>query len=96
VEDALVKHAAVAECAAVASPDPERGQVVKAFVVLKKGIEPSDDLVKELQDHVKKMTAPYKYPRKIEFVTDLPKTTSGKIRRVELRLKERQKEQHRS
>lgn len=53
-------------------------------------------MVKELQDHVKKMTAPYKYPRKIEFVTDLPKTTSGKIRRVELRLKERQKEQHRS
>ncbi|MGI6186827.1 MAG: AMP-binding protein, partial [Brevibacillus sp.] len=85
VEDALVKHPAVAECAAVASPDPERGHVVKAFVVLKQGASPSDALVSELQEHVKKLTAPYKYPRKIEFVADLPKTTSGKIRRVELR-----------
>lgn len=88
VEDALVKHPAVAECAAVASPDPERGHVVKAFVVLKQGAAPSDALVSELQEHVKKLTAPYKYPRKIEFVADLPKTTSGKIRRVELRQRE--------
>lgn len=90
VEDALVKHPAVAECAAVASPDPERGHVVKAFVVLKAGYAPSEELVKELQEHVKQLTAPYKYPRKVEFVADLPKTTSGKIRRIELR----QREQH--
>jgi len=85
VEDALVKHPAVAECAAVASPDPERGHVVKAFVVLKQGYEGSAELVRELQEHVKQLTAPYKYPRKLEFVAELPKTTSGKIRRVELR-----------
>ncbi|QQE76426.1 acyl--CoA ligase [Brevibacillus composti] len=91
VEDALVKHPAVAECAAVASPDPERGQVVKAFVVLQQGMQPSEELVRELQDHVKRMTAPYKYPRKVEFVAELPKTTSGKIRRVELRQQEKQK-----
>ncbi|MGG3883507.1 acyl-CoA synthetase [Brevibacillus panacihumi] len=90
VEDALVKHPAVAECAAVASPDPERGHVVKAFVVLKKGNTPSDSLAEELKEHVKHLTAPYKYPRKIEFVEDLPKTTSGKIRRVELRLQEKE------
>ena len=89
VEDALVKHPAVAECAAVASPDPERGNVVKAFVILKKGATPSDELVTELQNHVKQLTAPYKYPRKIEFVDDLPKTTSGKIRRIELRQREK-------
>ncbi|MGO0061354.1 acyl-CoA synthetase [Brevibacillus fluminis] len=88
VEDALVKHSAVAECAAVASPDPERGHVVKAFVVLKQGYAGSDALVAELQNHVKELTAPYKYPRKIEFVTELPKTTSGKIRRIELRQQE--------
>lgn len=91
VEDALVKHPAVAECAAVASPDPERGHVVKAFVVLRKGAVPSDELVTELQNHVKQLTAPYKYPRKIEFVDDLPKTTSGKIRRIELRQREKEK-----
>jgi acetyl-CoA synthetase len=88
VEDALVKHPAVAECAAVASPDPERGHVVKAFVVLKKEFSGSESLVRELQEHVKQLTAPYKYPRKIEFVAELPKTTSGKIRRVELRQQE--------
>ncbi|USG63385.1 acyl--CoA ligase [Brevibacillus ruminantium] len=92
VEDALVKHAAVAECAAVASPDPERGHVVKAYVVLKQGIQPSAELVSELQEHVKTLTAPYKYPRKVEFVSELPKTTSGKIRRIELR----QQEKHQS
>lgn len=94
VEDALVKHEAVRECAAVASPDPERGNVVKAYVVLKNlSLSESERqaLVSELQDHVKKMTAPYKYPRKIEFVDELPKTTSGKIRRVELREAEMKK-----
>ncbi|WP_139488683.1 acyl-CoA synthetase [Brevibacillus dissolubilis] len=90
VEDALVKHQAVAECAAVASPDPDRGAIVKAFVVLKNGFTPSDELVKELQEHVKNLTAPYKYPRKIEFMEELPKTTSGKIRRIELRQLEKQ------
>ncbi|PLT32272.1 acyl-CoA synthetase MbcS [Bacillus sp. V5-8f] len=89
VEDALVKHPSVKECAVVASPDPVRGNIVKAFVVLREGINPEvPDLIKQLQDHVKGLTAPYKYPRKIEFVTDLPKTTSGKIRRVELRNQE--------
>ncbi|WP_019122531.1 acyl-CoA synthetase [Brevibacillus massiliensis] len=88
VEDALVKHPSVAECAVVASPDPDRGHIVKAFVVLKKGCEPSEQLVVELQEHTKQLTAPYKYPRKIEFVSDLPKTTSGKIRRIELRQQE--------
>ncbi|MFC4556814.1 acyl-CoA synthetase MbcS [Virgibacillus kekensis] len=88
VEDALVKHPSVQECAVIASPDEVRGSVVKAFVVLQNGVSASDDLVKELQDHVKELTAPYKYPRKIEFIKELPKTTSGKIRRVELRQKE--------
>jgi acetyl-CoA synthetase len=85
VEDALVKHPSVKESAVVASPDPIRGAIVKAFVILKESATPSDELVKELQDHVKRVTAPYKYPREIEFVDSLPKTTSGKIRRVELR-----------
>ncbi len=89
VEDALVKHPAVKECAVVASPDEIRGNIVKAFVVLKEGIDSNDpNLVQELQNHVKKITAPYKYPRRIEFISELPKTTSGKIRRVELREKE--------
>lgn len=85
VESALFEHPAVAESAVVASPDETRGEVVKAFVVLAKGHEPSDELVRRLQDHVKATTAPYKYPRKIEFVASLPKTVSGKIRRKELR-----------
>lgn len=85
VEDALVKHPAVRECAVVSSPDTMRGAVVKAFVVLKHPEEASDELVQILQEHVKRITAPYKYPREIEFVRDLPKTPSGKIRRVELR-----------
>ena len=88
VESALIEHPAVAESAVVASPDDTRGSVVKAFVVLAPGFEPSDDLVSTLQDHVKNVTAPYKYPRKIEFVEGLPKTVSGKIRRVELRARE--------
>ena len=85
VESALVEHADVVEAAAVAAPDPDRGAIVKAFVVLREGASPSDALVRELQEHVKRSTAPYKYPRAIEFVPDLPKTVSGKIRRVELR-----------
>ncbi|MGH3086514.1 MAG: acyl-CoA synthetase [Rubrobacteraceae bacterium] len=88
VESALIEHPAVVESAVVASPDEDRGSVVKAFVVLGKDHSPSDELVKELQDFCKRQTAPYKYPRKIEFVGELPKTTSGKIRRVELRQKE--------
>ncbi|MCP4024037.1 MAG: AMP-binding protein [Desulfobacteraceae bacterium] len=85
VESALIEHAAVAESAVVSSPDETRGEVVKAFVILSAQYEASDDLVKELQNHVKTTTAPYKYPRKIEFVKELPKTISGKIRRIELR-----------
>ncbi|MBE3569243.1 MAG: acyl--CoA ligase [Bacillales bacterium] len=89
VEDALIKHPYVKECAVVASPDEVRGNVVKAFVVLKEGVDKNDpNLIPQLQDHVKKVTAPYKYPRRIEFVDELPKTYSGKIRRVELRNKE--------
>jgi len=85
VESALLEHPAVLECAITAVPDPIRGQIVKATVVLTKNYKPSDALVKELQEHVKTVTAPYKYPRIIEFVDELPKTISGKIRRVEIR-----------
>lgn len=85
VESALISHGAVLESAVVASPDKERGSVIKAFVVLCPGYVGNNKLKSELQAHVKSMTAPYKYPRKIEFVTSLPKTVSGKIRRVELR-----------
>jgi acetyl-CoA synthetase/medium-chain acyl-CoA synthetase len=85
VESALVEHPAVVEAAAVAAPDPDRGSIVKAFVVLCPGVRGDAALVKELQDHVKRVTAPYKYPRAVEFVESLPKTVSGKIRRVELR-----------
>jgi acetyl-CoA synthetase len=85
VESALVSHAAVAEAAAVASPDPERGSVVRAVVVLHDGRVPSERLAAELQEHVKAQTAPYKYPRIVEFAEELPKTSTGKIRRAELR-----------
>jgi acetyl-CoA synthetase len=86
VEDALVKHPKVAECAVVASPDEERGHIVKAYVILRNPADAADaGLVAELQAHVKQVTAPYKYPRSIVFVESLPKTTSGKIRRIELR-----------
>jgi acetyl-CoA synthetase/medium-chain acyl-CoA synthetase len=89
VESALLEHPAVLESAVVASPDPVRGEIVKAFVVLREGQARGDALAHALQDHVKKVTAPYKYPREIEFVDSLPKTVSGKIRRVELRERER-------
>ncbi|XP_071067459.1 acyl-coenzyme A synthetase ACSM1, mitochondrial-like isoform X3 [Dasypus novemcinctus] len=90
VEDALAKHPAVAESAVVSSPDPIRGQVVKAFIVLTPPFLSHDreQLTKELQQHVKSVTAPYKYPRKVEFVPELPKTITGKIKRSELRRKE--------
>jgi acyl-coenzyme A synthetase/AMP-(fatty) acid ligase len=91
VESALVEHPAVIESAVVASPDPVRGEIVKAFVILAPGYAPSEQLATELQEHVKSVTAPYKYPREIEFVAELPKTISGKIRRVELREQERQR-----
>jgi len=85
VESALIEHPAVVECAVTAAPDDVRGSVVKASVILASGWEPSDKLVKELQEHVKKVTAPYKYPRIVEFVKELPKTVSGKIKRRQIR-----------
>ena len=91
VESALIEHPAVAEAAVVGSPDPVRGLIVKAFVVLRPGFSPSDRLIHDLQEHVKTVTAPYKYPRAIEFVQSLPKTHSGKIRRNELRRREEEK-----
>ena len=85
VESALVSHPAVAEAAAVAAPDEERGSVVRAVVVLRDGEIASDALARTLQDHVTAVTAPYKYPRIVEFADSLPKTASGKIRRALLR-----------
>ncbi|HOQ19008.1 MAG TPA: AMP-binding protein [Methanothermobacter thermautotrophicus] len=85
VESAIISHPSVLECAVTGYPDPIRGQVVKATIVLARGYEPSEELKKEIQDHVKRVTAPYKYPRIVEFVDELPKTISGKIRRVEIR-----------
>jgi acyl-coenzyme A synthetase/AMP-(fatty) acid ligase len=85
VESALVSHPAVAEAAAVAAPDELRGQVVRAVVVLRDGHEPGEALASELQEHVKSATAPYKYPRIVDFATELPKTPSGKIQRAQLR-----------
>ncbi len=85
VESALLEHPAVLECAITAVPDPDRGQVVKATVVPTAGHRPGPELVRELQEHVESATAPYKYPRVIEFVGELPKTIGGKIRRVEIR-----------
>ncbi|MDN3713906.1 hypothetical protein QWZ10_24715 [Paracoccus cavernae] len=87
VESTLLEHEAVAESAVIGLPDPERGEVVTAYIILIKGYEGSDDLVKEIQAFCREKTAPYKYPRRIHFVTELPKTISGKIRRVELRAK---------
>lgn len=85
VESALIEHEAVAESAVVGKPDETRGQIVKAYVILAKGYSPSEELAKDIQDFCRGITAPYKYPREIEFVDALPKTISGKIRRVELR-----------
>ena len=88
VESALVKHDAVIECAVTAAPDPIRGLVVKATVVLAAGYMPSPELTKELQTFVKKETAPYKYPRIVEYVDELPKTIGGKIKRKEIRMED--------
>jgi acyl-coenzyme A synthetase/AMP-(fatty) acid ligase len=85
VESALVSHAAVAEAAVVAAPDDERGAVVRAVVVLRDGQRASAELATELQEHVKRETAPYKYPRIVDFASELPKTVSGKVRRADLR-----------
>ncbi len=85
VESALIEHPDVLETAVVGAPDPDRGSIVKAFVVLRPGTVGDERLVQSLKDHVKSVTAPYKYPRRVEFVEELPKTVSGKIRRVELR-----------
>jgi acetyl-CoA synthetase len=91
VESACVEHAAVKEAAAVASPDERRGDIVKAFIVLTGGHEPSDALAEEIKVHVRERHSAYAYPREIEFVGDLPKTLTGKIRRVELREQERER-----
>ena len=91
VEDALLEHAAVAESAVVGAPDDERGEVVKAFVVIREGIEPSNALATELQHHVETIAGPDNVPRELEFVAALPKTSSGKIRRVELRQREQRR-----
>jgi acetyl-CoA synthetase/medium-chain acyl-CoA synthetase len=87
VESALIEHPAVVECAVVGKGDPMRGTIVKAYVILASGRSGSDALTQELQEHVRSVTAPYKYPREIEYVGELPKTISGKIRRVDLRAK---------
>lgn len=93
VESAILTHPAVRECAVVGSPDPVRGNVVKAFIVLRDETRKDETgLIEEIQDHVKSVTAPYKYPRKIEFIDEMPKTASGKIMRVELRKQEQEKE----
>lgn len=93
VESALIEHPAVLECAVTAVPDLVRGQVVKATIVLTKHYSPSDALKKELQNHVKRVTAPYKYPRVIEFVEELPKTIGGKIKRALIRNEDKEKDQ---
>ncbi|MGL4669669.1 MAG: AMP-binding protein [Methanobacteriaceae archaeon] len=91
VESAILSHPSVLECAVTAFPDKTRGQIVKASIVLANGYNPSDDLVKEIQNHVKHITAPYKYPRKVEFIDELPKTISSKIMRAEIRNRDTQK-----
>ncbi|MBQ8180007.1 MAG: AMP-binding protein [Candidatus Methanomethylophilaceae archaeon] len=88
IESALMLHPAVLECAVTGVPDPVRGQLVKATIVLRQGFEPSDDLKREIQEFTKRETAPYKYPRVVDFVPELPKTISGKVRRVEIRGKD--------
>lgn len=91
IESVLMEHPSVLECAVTGAPDPIRGTVVKATIVLTKAYQPSEALKKELQTYVKRQTAPYKYPRIVEFVDELPKTISGKIRRTEIRAKDQQK-----
>ena len=86
-----MEHPSVLECAVTGIPDPVRGQVVKATIVLARGYEPSDELKAELQNYVKSHTAPYKYPRAVEFVAELPKTISGKIKRNEIRERDHKK-----
>jgi 2-aminobenzoate-CoA ligase len=85
VESALMKHEAVAECGVIGAPDEERGQIVKAFVVVKPGYEPGDALAAELQTFVKSSIAPYKYPRVVHFIDALPRTETGKLKRFALR-----------
>jgi 2-aminobenzoate-CoA ligase len=89
VEGALLAHPSVAECAVVASPDEQRGNVVKAYVVPAEGVTEGAELVEELQQHVKERIAPYKYPRQVEFLEALPRTPTGKVQRVKLRERER-------
>ena len=91
VESAIMEHPAVLECAVTGVPDPDRGFVVKATIVLAKGYEGTPALTKEIQTHVKHVTAPYKYPRVVEYVQELPKTISGKIRRVDIRNRDMEK-----
>ena len=91
VESACLEHPAVAEAAAVASPDEQKGMVVKAFIVLAEGHEGSDELGREIGAHVREHLSAYAYPRKVEFVDELPKTLTGKIRRIELRQAELEK-----
>ena len=85
VESAVLSHKAVSNCAITAYPDEVRGQIVKATIILQPGFEASEKLTKDIQNHVKKVTAPYKYPRMIEYVDEIPETISGKIRRVDIR-----------
>jgi 2-aminobenzoate-CoA ligase len=85
VENVLLEHRAVQECGVVAAPDEERGNVVKAFIVVRPGFEPTPELARELQEFVKAEIAPYKYPRRVEFVEKLPRTETGKLQRFRLR-----------
>ena len=90
VESALIEHPCVLDVAIVGKPDQARGQIVKAFIVLRPGYQPGEELKEELQQHCKRTIAPFKYPREIEFVAELPKNASGKIRRVDLRARDKQ------